>query len=148
MTILDINNPAHPGHSNHVISTNGIKAQRVWNPEKPLNASTVKGLLMDWERKLTEQCGFIDSEEEFWYVSNIHQYPKTNFLMDNSMAQKTLDNIFNKLNRTVLGIFHTHPNNVPWPSPRDIVGWPNPKLKWRYFIVTSKDVLEWELVDD
>jgi len=145
---MDLNNPAHPSHSNHVIPTYGKKAQRVWFTKTPLLEETQKNLLMDWNRGVTEQCGFIDSAQDVWYINNLHNNPRMNFLMDNVQAANTLEKIYNKLNRTVLGIFHTHPNNVPWPSPRDIVGWPNPRLKWRYFIVTSKDIIEWELVDD
>ena len=146
--VMDLNNPAHPSHSNHVISTNGRYARRIFHHESPLFESTVQNLVMDWNREITEQCGFIDSEQDIWYINNLHEKPRMNFLMDDVQTINTLEHIFNKLKRDVLGIFHTHPNNVPWPSPRDIVGWPNPKLKWRYFIVTGKDVLEWELVDD
>jgi proteasome lid subunit RPN8/RPN11 len=146
---VDLNNPAHPGHSNHLISTRGKRAQRVWHHESPLYESTVEQLLLDWNREVTEQCGFIDSEQELWYVENAHEKPRSNFLMDNAYAEESLNQIYNESRgRTVLGIFHTHPNNVPWPSPRDIVGWPNPRLKWRYFIVTSGEVLEWELTND
>lgn len=150
MTLVmeNLNDPAHPAHSNHVISTNGITAKRVWHPETPLFESTVEYLLLDWGREVTEQCGFIDSAQDIWYINNVHQKPRANFLMDNDQTINTLEKIYNNLSRTVLGIFHTHPNSAPWPSPRDIVGWPNPKLGWRYFIITGKDVLEWELVHD
>lgn len=148
MTVLMELDPAHPSHSNHVIPTHGKKARRVWYPEAPLFESTVQNLLLDWNRDIEEQCGFIDSEQDIWYINNLHDKPRANFLMDSTQTVNTLEYIYEKLNRTVLGIFHTHPNNVTWPSPRDIVGWPNPHLKWRYFIVTNRDVLEWELVDD
>lgn len=143
--MIGVVNPADPSHSNHLISTNGRKACRIWHHESPLYESTVDELLSDWNREPVEQCGFIDSEQELWYVPNVHDMPRMNFLMDNDVAEKILERIFNKEGRTILGIFHTHPNGVTWPSPRDIVGWPNPKLGWRYFIVTGVDVVEWEL---
>ena len=145
--MVDLNDPAHPAHSNHVISTKGRMARRVWHHESPLFESTKQNLLLDWNREIVEQCGFIDSEQDIWYVKNMHEKPRTNFLMDDIQTANILDEIYTNLKRNVLGIFHTHPNGVPWPSPRDIVGWPNPKLGWRYFIVNGEDVLEWELVD-
>lgn len=138
--------PADPAHSDHLISTNGLRAQRVWHHDTPLFESTKEELLLDWNREVVEQCGFIDSEQEVWYIENVHEKPRGNFLMEQKETQNVLERIYNKLGRTVIGIFHTHPNGVTWPSPRDIVGWPNPKLGWRYFIVTGSDVVEWELV--
>lgn len=146
--MIDLNNPAHPGHANHLISTNGIKAQRVWHHDVPLFESTIDELLEIWDNDPLEQCGFIDSEQQIWEIHNSHQKPRMNFLMETKQTQKTLEKIYNEHRRTVLGIFHTHPNGVTWPSPRDIVGWPNLKLGWRYFIVTGRDVAEWELVND
>ena len=146
--MIDLNDPSHPSHANHLISTNGKRAQRVWHHEEPLFEATTNQLLLDWNREVTEQCGFIDSDHDVWYISNVHDAPRMNFLMDNHVATKVLERIFDTEGKKVLGIFHTHPNDVPWPSPRDIVGWPNLKLKWRYFVVTSSEVLEWELVDD
>ena len=141
--------PSHPEHRNHLISTKGRRTERVWNGDPPLFESTIKELLLDWGRKRTEQCGFIEAEnQDLYYVDNIHQYPKMNFFFFFEQTELALERIYNTLESSVLGIFHTHPNNVPWPSPRDIVGWPNPQLNWRYFVVTSEEVLEWKLADD
>lgn len=138
--------PADPSHSNHLISTNGLKAQRVWHHDSPLYESTVEQLLSEWKYDVVEQCGFIDDEQDIWIVNNIHHSPRSNFRMEDEQMKNTLKEIYENKKRKVIGIFHTHPNNVVWPSPRDIVGWPNPKLGWRYFIVTKYEVLEWELV--
>lgn len=138
--------PADPAHDNYLISTNGVKAQRIWHHDSPLFESTVEELLREWNYEVTEQCGFIDSEQDIWLMVNIHNSPRANFRMDDAQVNNTLHEIYVKRKREVLGVFHTHPNNVTWPSPRDIVGWPNPKLGWRYFIVTKHEVLEWELV--
>ena len=120
----------------------------MWHHESPLFESTTNQLLLDWHRESYEQCGFIDSQQELWYVPNVHDYPSENFLMEEKECERIFEHIYEKNNDTIIGIFHTHPNNVTWPSPRDIVGWPNPKLNWRYFIVTGAEVLEWELFDD
>lgn len=140
--------PADPAHSDHCISTNGVKARRIWYHESPLFESTVNELLSEWKYEVIEQCGFIDSEQDIWLMENDHKYPRSNFLMNEAQVKNTLEQIYVKERRTVIGIFHTHPNNVPWPSPRDIVGWPNPKLGWRYFVVTKHEVAEWELYRD
>lgn len=145
---MDLNNPAHPSHANHLISTNGKRARRIWHHESPLFESTVNQLLLDWNREVVEQCGFIDSEQELWYIPNVHDKPRMNFLMDTYVATNVLERIYEKQERKVLGIFHTHPNGVPWPSSRDLVGWPNTKLNWRYFIVTGDEVVEWEITYD
>ena len=145
--MMDLNNPAHPGHSNYLISTKGQKAERVWHPDTPLFESTVDQLLDFWNEGPLELCGFIDNEEQnVWPVANAHENPRANFLMETNHCRNVLEEIYSSPGRSVLGIFHTHPNAVTWPSPRDIVGWPNPKLNWRYFIVTGRDVVEWELV--
>lgn len=144
---MTVTHPSHPSHDNHLISTNGRRAKRIWHHESPLFESTVNNLLLDWNREVTEQCGFIDSEQDIWYIPNVHEKPRANFLMDTLVTTRVLERIYERNDRSVLGIFHTHPNNVPWPSPRDIVGWPNPKLGWRYFIVTYGEVVEWELSD-
>ena len=146
--MIDLNNPAHPGHSNHLISTKGKRAQRIWHHDIPLFESTKEHLLEIWDEKPTEQCGFIDSEQNIWVVPNIHEKSRDNFLMHQAHMENAIKEIYIKDKNSILGIFHTHPNNLPWPSPRDIVGWPNPKLGWRYFIVTIDKVLEWELIND
>ena len=144
--LIDLNNPAHPSHSDYLISTNGWRAEIIWYPDNPLYENTVEELLDEWDAEVIEQCGFIDSEQDIWFVDNSHNNPRQNFLMNEKHMAETLQTIYNKEKRKVLGIFHTHPTNIPWPSPRDIVGWPNSKLNWRYFIVTQKEVGEWKLI--
>lgn len=34
--------PADPAHDNYLISTNGVRAQRIWHHESPLFESTVE----------------------------------------------------------------------------------------------------------
>ena len=87
--MIDLNNPAHPSHSNHCISTNGIKAQRVWYPDEPLYESTVEELLSEWKFDVTEQCGFIDSEQELWIMNNVHKSPRANFTSKAKIAVTT-----------------------------------------------------------
>jgi proteasome lid subunit RPN8/RPN11 len=132
--------------SEQAISTNGWKADRIWHPEVPLLESVKNQLMLDWNRSGEEQCGFIDTEWEIHYVPNVHEVPRSNYLMEELETKNVLNWIYNVREEGVIGIFHTHPNNAPWPSARDIVGWPDLRLGWRYFIVLDHDVVEWRLV--
>lgn len=142
--------PSDPSHTDNYLSTFGRRVERIWHPETPLIESTVEGLIRDCKDSDLEACGFIDSDQDYWFVKNVHNDPYHNFLMDIDHAQDTLDNIYNVMQIEVLGIFHSHPKaagGLPWPSPRDLVGWPDPRiLTWRYFIVLPDDVAEWGLV--
>lgn len=138
-------NPADPSHSDHLIPLGGRKAQRVWHPDSPILESVQNELVGICNRFSDEQCGVISSEWNVYPVSNVHLKPRFNFLMDELEFREIIRQIYDVREERVLGIFHTHPNNVPWPSPRDIAGWPNPRLEWRYWIATNKEVIEWEL---
>lgn len=145
---MDLNNPAHPGHSNYLISTNGYRAEQIFEPEQPLEESTIEKLLVELESHWVERCGFIDSTETLWNVENSHERPHHNFYMTPSVVEDTIASIYDQFHLEILGIYHTHPNNYPWPSPRDIAGWPNQSLGWRYFLITRGCVTEWRLVCD
>lgn len=138
--------PESPLHSSHLISTGGVKAQRLWHHEEPLLESTINELIDIFESHLYECCGLIDTEQNIYRIRNVHKFPRMNFFMDETETREVIEKIYDIRQESVLGIFHTHPNGYPWPSPRDIVGWPNPRLGWRYFLVTADDVSEWELV--
>lgn len=139
--------PKDPNHTNLLIPVNGRRVERVWYPDSPLQEATRNGMIEACAMSDLECCGFVDTNEDFWFVRNIHAEPSHNFLMQTESAQNTLDEI-EKVGEDVLGIFHSHPNNHPWPTTRDIVGWPDPRLlpEWRYFIVLSNDVMEWRLI--
>lgn len=145
---VDINNPAHPGHSDYLISCEGRKAQQIFHPDVPLYESVVSQLLDELEGHYIERCGFITIHQDVIRVQNSHMEPHSNFYMDEQDAKTVIDEIYNELESAILGIYHTHPNNYPWPSPRDLRGWPNAALGWRYFLVTRGAVTEWELVSD
>ena len=141
-----VDDPAHPAHTNHVISTQGKRAERIWFPDTPLFESTGSELMEICNDSKNECCGFIDDDQNVWLIPNVHEEPSHNFYMEEKGVTRVLEHIYNVMDSTIIGIFHTHPNNVPWPSPRDIRGWPDPKLKWRYFVVTNSEVYEWGLV--
>lgn len=143
---MDLNNPAHPGHSDYLIPTNGLVAKQIWFPDKPLFESTLSQLLRMASASQREICGFITAEEqEIIEVENKHVQARNNFYMDERDALEAFEYIYMERQEEILGIFHSHPNDYPWPSPRDIVGWPNPQLGWRYFLITRGYVTEWEL---
>jgi proteasome lid subunit RPN8/RPN11 len=134
-----------PEHTDQLIGTLGRKAQAVRDGER-LRYGTKDSLINLCKNSKLELCGFITQREKIVLVTNVHGEPSHNFYMDHQSLKQALCEIYEENQDKILGIFHTHPNNQPWPSPRDIVGWPNIELGWRYFIVTNKEVLEWELV--
>ena len=145
---IDLNDPAHPGHSNHVISCDGKYARRVWVPDVPLLESVKSELLDIAESHMFECCGFIDSRWDVWKIPNTHKSPMRNYYMDQEDAEPVLTYIYQDIEETVIAIWHTHPNGAVWPSPRDIRGWPNLALGWRYLIVTPNEICEWELTNE
>lgn len=140
-------NPSDPDSCTQMIPTHGRKAERVWSPDDPLDLeikNILTGLCVGHRKEL---CGFISDDEDIWRVTNVHKEPFHNFYMDLNHAQSVINEI-EKRNTEIIGIWHTHPNDVPWPTPRDLVGWPNPELRWRYWIVTRNAVIEWRLILD
>lgn len=138
--------PAHPANTNQIISTNGRKVERVFDPIIPLMETTKRRLVLDCHRSSREQCGFLTNREEIFYIQNIHEQNRFNFLMDPAEMLETITEIYEVKQDYIIGVFHTHPNDKPWPSPRDIVGWPNLDLHWRYWIVTNHEVIEWAVI--
>lgn len=139
-------NAASPSSTDQYIYLGGRKASRIWFPDIPLFESTESALMSDFDFYNEERCGLISSHsQQLFYVENVHEEPKNNFFMDHEEYDLALEEIF-EIGETVLGVFHTHPNNIVWPSPRDIKGWPDPSLSWRYWVVTRTEVLEWELL--
>lgn len=145
-SMMNLNDPAHRGHSNHLISTDGRTARRVWVPDLPILETVKNELIQICQSHANERCGFIDSYWDIHDIPNIHEEPRHNFYMSDDGTAQVLKKIYEEYEEHVIAMWHTHPNNVPWPSPRDLRGWPNPELGWRYLIVTNDDVLEWELV--
>lgn len=142
--MTDVDNPADPQHRNHLIPTNGLRAEKLEEPKLPVHVEDhLLGLL---EKHLNEKCGFITNTYEVVEVQNSHGYPISNFYMDDDDVRDSVDYIYNETQQQIIGIWHTHPNGYPWPSPRDIVGWPNLALGWRYFLVSKGEITEWKLV--
>lgn len=143
-------NVASPSHSNHLIPVGNRRVEAVYYPQVPLTDSFKAGLVADCKNSPdAEVCGLIDVQETIYYIGNDHEVPETNFFFNQEEYNIAVNECFENnpgIAHPILGIFHTHPTNIPWPSPRDIRGWPNPQLGWRYFIVTGIEVLEWRLV--
>lgn len=136
--------PSDPSHSNHLISTGGLRARRVERPYN-LKLGTTHDIIGMCQRNKEELCGFLTDIEEIFLVKNAHERPRYNFFMEEDSLKKIVHEIYHLRKSKIMGIFHTHPNNQPWPSPRDIVGWPRSELKWRYWIATTRELSEWEL---
>lgn len=142
MRILDA---SHPSSTDQMIPVNGRSAIRI---ESDLDRQLHDMLTASCLSSHKERCGFITEDEDIWYVNNVHREPRHNFLMDSHDFVTVVSEIYDIRQTRIEGVFHTHPNDVPWPTPRDLVGWPNPALGWRYWIVTNGSVIEWKLVID
>lgn len=136
--------PSDPGHSNHLISTGGLRARRVERQTGKLRLNTKEKLVKLCQNNRNEVCGFIDQREHIHLVKNVHESPRYNFYMDKESFASVVQQVYEVDKSKIIGIFHTHPNNQSWPSPRDIAGWPNRDLNWRYFIATNDELVEWE----
>ena len=143
MTVIS---PSDPRHSDQLISTGGLRARRVIPiGTQILGLSTHDDLISLCQKNSEETCGFLTFQEDIFLVKNSHVQPQFNFYMDEESFKETVHEIYQIKKSKIMGIFHTHPNNQPWPSPRDIAGWPNRALNWRYWIATRKELIEWEL---
>lgn len=120
--------------------------QRVQRLEKcPLDSDLAYSMTTACAANPRELCGFITDDGGILYVPNTHKEPEYNFHMDIKDIQEALEIICKINGQNVIGVFHTHHTNIPWPSPMDIAGWPNPDLGWRYWIATNHEVVEWGL---
>lgn len=128
---------------NYLTTPSTNKVARVDHPREPLDDETISHMVSGCRANRDEVCGFITLNGDIVYVPNSHKEPHMNFYMAIEDIQEALNEICNVKYDTVFGVFHTHPNNVPWPTPIDINGWPNPDLEWRYWIATHHEVIEW-----
>ena len=114
--------------------------------ERELPLSTINTLQRAAVNNRVEVCGFIDTSYRIHFITNQHEDPAHNFIMDQDEVRRTIERIV-VANEKILGVFHTHPSGHGRPSANDIEGWPNKDLGWRYFIATSSDVYDWEAVN-
>ena len=136
--------PSSPFHCDQLISTNGKKAERI--DCNDLSVAIVNSLTKMARLGREERCGFLTNTGAIYQILNGHEEPTHNFFMEKEAVREAVEEIYQISHDHISAIWHTHPNNIPWPSPRDIHGWPNLALGWRYFIVTHSEVLEWKLV--
>lgn len=121
------------------------KVVRVQDSPNPLDPEVRSQLVMTCKANREEICGLISNQQGILYVPNSHKEPRFNFYMTLDDLRAALFEIQQIEEQKVIGVFHTHPTNVPWPSPEDISGWPNLALGWRYWIATNHEVVEWSL---
>lgn len=89
-----------------------------------------------------EVCGFITSRMKPFFVLNTADDPRNNFHMSLPNLRRAVE-LIAAAGDEILGVFHSHPGGSPYPSERDLAGWPNSDLNWRYFIVTPDNVYEY-----
>lgn len=123
--------------------TTPVQVRRIQRPKFPLDPQIIENMISGCRANRDEVCGFITVNQDILYVPNSHIDPHFNFYMDIEDIQEALQIICKINNDSVVGVFHSHPTNIPWPSPVDINGWPNPDLRWRYWIATNHEVVEW-----
>ena len=109
----------------------------------PLDPEIQSHLIAACKANKDEVCGFVTDDENIVYVPNSHLEPHYNFFMNNEDISAALDIVNKVYSGNIIGIFHTHHNNIPWPTPEDIAGWPQRTLPWRYWIATNYEVIEW-----
>ena len=119
------------------------KVRRVDVPKVKLKPAVAGELIEACRKNRDEVCGLITDQQEILYVPNTHAEPRFNFYMSIEHLRENIFEIAQVKGQRVIGVFHTHHTNIPWPSPVDINGWPNPNLGWRYWIVTQHEVVEW-----
>jgi proteasome lid subunit RPN8/RPN11 len=136
-------NLADPSSTDQMFDS-GRRAERIFEVVLPESVQNVLTAICAASKH--EVCGFIDTHYGFHHVDNVHDEKTHNFLMDEDSFNVTMQRIYHGGNNAVLGVWHTHPNNVVWPTPRDLAGWPNPDLKWHYWIVTNSQVIQWRLL--
>lgn len=73
-----------------------------------------------------EICGILDSEYEVHPITNVSNSPEDCFIFSKKEYFSTLKKLL-ALNRTILAIYHTHPEGICYPSEADM-----------YYINTSK----------
>ncbi|UVK63813.1 metalloprotease [Gordonia phage LilyPad] len=103
----------------------------------PLDQSVVEQLLKKWCLG-DERCGVILQDNTIIELTNGWPDPAHAF----GLLYDEMNEVFRRHGRgSVLGIWHTHPNNRCRPSAQDEAGWP--VGNFRYFIVTQFEVAEW-----
>lgn len=126
---------------------NGRRVERVFHPSVPLRSALIDELIAACNGSpKAEVCGLITETQWAHFIENVHETPQNNFLMDRNEFKEVVRGIMGVNHEKIIGVFHSHPHAEPWPTPRDIAGWPNPELGWRYFIITHNDVIEWRLL--
>lgn len=94
-----------------------------------------------------EVCGFITSRMKMFLVENTADDRQNNFSMSLANQRRAIE-IISASGEEIVGVFHSHPKGSPHPSNRDMLGWPNPDLNWRYWIVTPTGLFEYVKADD
>src|SRR5574337_32320 len=105
MSKVALSSPAHPSNSNQVISTDGRRAERIWEPRLPLDPVIERILTGICLKNGKEMCGFISNDEGVHYVKNAHSHPRHNFYMDQAEAAAALRDIYDEKGSSVMGIW-------------------------------------------
>lgn len=84
-----------------------------------------------------EVCGFTLKDGSVLEIPNVASDPRRSFLMSRDDLVKLVPNP-----DVIEGLWHTHPRGTTTPSPGDMEMLR--VCKWRYFIVTTETVVEYD----
>lgn len=95
---------------------------------------------------IREMCGYILHDGTVIVMPNISASPLDSFEV-NAVSQAA---VLSNMHGNVMGMFHTHPRGMCWPSKKDVENWPPAVLQSdiRYFIATTREVGEFRLDED
>ena len=87
-----------------------------------------------------EVCGFITESGLILDVENVSSDPKNSFFMSPNEQYE----LMRRHNGHILGIWHTHPSGIPYPSEHDEQGvLYGMSSEWWYWIVTTEHVYQY-----
>ena len=92
-----------------------------------------------------EVVGLITSRMSPYFLFNEHDQPDHNFRVGAPAVRRALELIYAG-DDSVIGMFHTHTDGSNYPSLTDLKAWPPAELGWRYFIVNTRGVWEYEKI--
>lgn len=95
-------------------------------------------LLIDLAKKGNREiCGFLLYDWSIMKIENIAESDDDFFMHEGQQIQA-----MKQWGKSIIGVYHSHPDGREEPSTRDIMYAP---VQLRYFIVTRDNVLEWDI---
>lgn len=118
-----------------------MKATPIRNYDSILKPKTIEELrIKAYQNPHREVCGFITKSQIIIDVENIADDPKHEFFMSPNSQYE----IMRTYKNNILGIWHTHPSGIPYPSEKDTLGAEfGLPLDYWYWVVTTEYVYQY-----